>query len=157
MEVVLLSKRIDDLSKDFSLSKYNFLKISYLVRLVEDSSQYSTHCENCKANQKLLEKMVEELPFLDDIEHREAYEKKFNHMRMHFHREHGYVAPYHFTSRYVVAGIIFGAAIASLLSFLAKGAVMLDPILAGITIGLMAGYFWGSYTEKKYRNSKKII
>jgi len=150
-------QRIEELTRDFSLSKYNFLKISFLVRLIEDTDLNSTSCEECRGNQAVLEEMIEEIPLLDDIEHRQPYEKKFNNVRTHFHKKHGYIPPHYFSSRYSIIGLLLGGSIAALISNLLTEHVVIDLALAGFAVGLIAGYLWGSYKELQYRQSKRII
>jgi hypothetical protein len=150
-------QRIDELTKDFSLSKYNFMKISFLVRLIEDTNLNSASCDVCRRNQDKLELMVEEIPHLDDIEHRQPYEEKFNSIRTHFHKKHSYIPPHYFSSRYSIVGLIAGGSIVALISYLLSGHVVADLALAGIAFGLIVGYIGGSYMELKYRQSKRII
>lgn len=150
-------QQIEELTKDFSLSKYNSLKISYLVRLINDTDHNLPSCEECRLNQTILEEMTEEIPYLDDIEHRQPYETKFNKIRKHFHKAHGYIPPYYFSSRYIIVGLLAGGSIAAIISFLLSKQVVVDVVLAGITIGLFGGYFIGSFRELQFRQSKKII
>lgn len=150
-------QRIEELTRDFSLSKYNFLKISFLVRLIEDTDLNSTSCEECRGNQAVLEEMIEEIPLLDDIEHRQPYEKKFNNVRTHFHKKHGYIPPHYYSSRYSIIGLLLGGSIAALISYLLTEHVVIDLVLAGFAVGLIVGYLWGSYKELQYRQSKRII
>jgi hypothetical protein len=156
MNQKLLIDRVESLSEGFSLSKYNFLKISYLLKLIEESDHFSTQCKTCAENKKILANMVEEIPFLDDIEHRQPYEKQFNQIRRHFHREHGFIPPYRFSATYSLIGILAGTLSATLVSFV-FGGFNIDVFLAGAVIGLIAGYFLGSAKELKYRKSKKMI
>ena len=156
MDNTLLFNRIEELTKDFSLSKYNFLKISFLIKLIEETNHFSPQCNICSENKKLLANMVEEIPFLDDIEHRQPYEKQFNHIRRHFHREHGFIAPYRFSATYALVGVLTGSLSVTLVSFL-FGSFNIDVLLAGAVVGLITGYFFGSAKELKYRKSKKMI
>jgi len=156
MDENLLYNRIEEHTKDFSLSKYNFLKISYLIKLIEESDRFSTQCNTCSENKKLLANMVEEIPFLDDIEHRQPYEKQFNQIRRHFHREHGFIAPYRFSATYALVGILTGSLLSAFVSFIISG-FNIDVLLVGAVVGLIVGYFIGSVKELKYRKSKKMI
>ena len=149
--------RIEELTQDYSISKYNLLKISYLIRLIEDSEKFSSECSECRENGKVLAKMVEEIPHLDDIEHRQPYEKQFNEIRKHFHKRHDYIPPYHFISRWSLIGGVFGSALALLISTIAGLKFLYNGLLVGLTLGLLAGYLWGSVKELNYRKMKKII
>lgn len=149
--------RIDELTVNFSISKYNLLKISFLRRLIEESLIHSTSCEICKENLEVLEKMIEEIPYLDLIDHRSPYEKKFNANRTHFHKKHGFIQPYQNTTIYTLLGILIGVTPVLVWLYIEKGTFLLDPVLAGSALGLVIGYFWGSFKDAKYRKAKKII
>lgn len=150
-------KRIEFLTDKFSISKYNLLKISYLVRLIQDSEKYAVECNECKENGKILNSLIDEIPFLDDIVHREPYEKKFNSIRKHFHRSHGYIPLYYFISRWSLFGLAFGVVISLSISFFTNIVFLFDSFYIGLSVGLVAGYFWGSVKELRYRKAKKII
>lgn len=149
--------RIDELTENFSISKYNFLKISFLKRLFEESYENSGSCEICKGNLSVLEEMVEEIPHLDLIDHRSPYEKKFNSIRSHFHKKHGFIQPYQFTTKWTLIGIAIGLIPAVIWSLLKMGYIVLDAMLLGSALGLTLGYIWGSYKEARFRRTKKII
>jgi len=149
--------RIDELTDNFSISKYNLLKISFLKRLIEESKIHSPSCEICKENMAVLEKMIEEIPHLDLINHRSPYEKKFNSIRTHFHKKHGFITPYQFSTIWTLSGIVAGIFLTISWLMFEKGKISLDPILAGAAFGLMIGYFWGSFKDAKYRKTKKMI
>jgi hypothetical protein len=157
MDKTLLNNRIEELTKDFSLSKYNFLKISYLVRLINETSHFSSHCKTCAANEAKLEALVEEIPFLNDIEHRQPYENQFNAIRKHFHGSHAFIPPHYFSSRLSVIGIIAGISLAAIIARFFAGNITIDTILAGFVIGLAGGYSIGAIKEMSFRKEKKII
>lgn len=149
--------RIEKLTKDFSVSKYNLLKISYLEKLLDESFIRVNECEICNQNLGELEKMIEEIPFLDDIEHRSPYEKKFNAIRKHFHKTHSFIPPYHFSSQWTIAGILIGTLLAVFIFYYKVGTFTIDSALAGATIGLIVGYLIGSAKELSYRKNGKIL
>jgi hypothetical protein len=149
--------QIEDLSKDFSISKYNLLKISFLKRLIEESLIHSKTCTDCKNHLVELESMIEKIPLLDQIDHRSPYEKRFNTIRGHFHKKHGFIPPYHYSTLWTLGGIILGVVSSIAISFFLYGRILLDPILAGLALGLIVGYLIGSTKEASYRKSKKII
>lgn len=151
-----LINRIDVLTSDFSLSKYNLLKISYLVRLVEESENFSLQCDICKENKKNLVIMVEEIPMLDDINHRQPYEKKFNQIRKHFHDSHGFIAPYRYSATYTILGLVLCVLMLVPFLFFFK-IISIDLLFAFAIIGVITGYFIGSVKELKYRKIKKMI
>lgn len=157
METKQQLEKIESLTEGFSISKYNSLKINYLVRLIKDVALFSEQCSTCKSNQVVLENMIDEIPFLDDIEHRKPYEKSFNQIRKHFHQEHGYIPLYHFIARYTVIGAVVGAALASLVFYAFTRHFWIDALLAGSTIGILVAYFLGAQKELKFRKLKKII
>ena len=150
-------KRIEELSNDLSVSKYNLLKINFLVRLIEDSARFQHDCPECKLNSRVLESMIEEIPYLDDIEHRQPYEQQFNKIRKHFHEAHGYIPLYHFISRWSIAGVAIGAGIAFVITLIFHYNYLYDGLLIGLAFGLISGYLAGSVKESKYRKAKKII
>ena len=149
--------RIEELSKDFSISKYNLLKISYLKRILEKSIRHSKECDDCKNNLTVLESLIEEIPNLDLIDHRSPYEKKFNGIRKHFHKNHNFIPPYYHSARWSIFGILAGLLVSIILSYSLFQQLQLDPLLAGMTIGLILGYIIGSTKEISYRKTKKII
>lgn len=149
--------RIEELSTDFSLSKYNFLKISFLKRLLEESAKNEDSCDTCKSNLKELEGMIEQIPLLEQIDFRQPYEKKFNLIRKHFHNDHGFIAPYALSTKWTLGGVVIGAIIAIVVSVFLSERVLLDPVLAGSAFGLIVGYLIGASKESVFRNSKKII
>lgn len=149
--------RIEELTTDFSMSKYNLLKISFLKRLLEESGKRKESCPKCQSNLVALEEMIEEIPHLDDIDHREPYEKKFNAIRKHFHKDHGFIPPYHFSTRWTIGGVLFGVVAATIVSYFVNDKILLDPVLAGSAFGLIVGYLIGSSKEVSYRKTKKII
>ena len=149
--------QIEALTKDFSISKYNLLKISFLKRLLEESEKHSTSCSECKQNLPELEKLIDQIPMLDQIDHRAPYEKKFNATRKHFHKKHNFIPPYYHSTRWSIVGILTGGIIATIVSFYLNSKIELDPLLAGSALGLIAGYIVGSSKEVSYRKSKKII
>ncbi|MDA3879885.1 MAG: hypothetical protein PF436_05800 [Prolixibacteraceae bacterium] len=149
-------EKIEDLTSDFSLSRYNFLKISALIKLIEDTHNNIGDCDECRKNENHLENLIEQIPNLDDNTYRTPYEKEFNKIRTHFHKSHGYIPPYYFSARYSLMGII----VLLLLTMAIKLIFKLqspDLLLAGATAGLAAGYLYGSYKEKIYRKQKKIV
>lgn len=149
--------RIEELTKDFSISKYNLLKISFLIRLIEESENHSSSCAECEANMGVLVGLIEEIPLLDDIEHRKPYENEFNRIRKHFHQKHGFIPPYYYTSRWSLFGGLIGLVFAIVISFIAVGVISKDGVLAGITLGVIVGYLFSSFKELKFRKTKKII
>ncbi|MFA9391222.1 MAG: hypothetical protein ACERKD_15540 [Prolixibacteraceae bacterium] len=149
--------RIEELTDKLSFSKYNLLKISFLKRLVDESFKNASNCETCKTNLPVLQDMIEEIPHLDLIDHRSPYEKKFNAIRTHFHKKHGFVQPYQFTTIWTLIGISAGIAPVIVWLLLVKRPVELDPLLAGAAVGLVLGYVWGSLKDGKFRKAKKII
>ena len=149
--------RIDQLTEDLSVSKYNLLKMSFLKRLIEESFKNSSSCEYCKNNLTVLEEMIEEIPHLDLIDHRQPYEKKFNEIRSHFHKQHGFIQPYQFTTKWTLIGIAVGLILALIWSFLKLGHFVTDALLLGVALGLTFGYIWGSVKEAKFLRTKKII
>ena len=150
-------QRIDELTEDLSISKYNLLKISFLKRLIEESNKNAATCETCKNNLPELEQMIEEIPHLDLIDHRAPYEKKFNLIRSHFHKSHGFTQPYQFTTKWTLIGIAIGLLLAVLWSFIKIGNLVMDALLLGAALGLTFGYLWGSMKEAKFRKAKKMI
>lgn len=149
-------KKIEDLTKDFSLSKYNFMKISTLIKLINDTHNNIGDCEECLKNEKHLENLIEQIPNLDDNTYRTPYEKKFNEIRSHFHKTHGYIPLHYFSSRYSIVGIVVALILSLAIKFLFKLPAN-DLILVGTVTGLAIGYLLGSYKEKAYRKQKKII
>lgn len=150
-------KRIEELAGNLSIPKYNLLKINYLVKIIQDSAKYSNECTQCHKNLQKSCELIEKIPFLDDIEFRQPYEKEFNQIRNHFHKEHGYIPPSYFTSRFSIIGILAGMSITLISTWLTLGIVIIDAILAGFIVGLTAGYIAGAIKEKAYRKAKKII
>lgn len=157
MDKALLYNRIEELTKDFSLSKYNFLKISYLKRLIDETDNFAMHCKTCESNKFLLADMVEEIPLLDDIDHRQPYEKQFNQIRNHFHLHHGFIAPHHFSSRYSIFGLMLFAVMAAVVSWFVNKRINIDLLLSGGALGLIIGYLWGAKLELNFRREKKMI
>jgi hypothetical protein len=149
--------RIEDLTSHYSFSKYNLLKISYLERLLEESVHQAPHCATCKEHLSTLEKLVEEIPNLDLIDHREPYERNFNAIRTHFHKKHGFIPPYKYTPLFAMAGIVLFILPVLAWSYFSKGVFMLDPFLGAAAIGLLIGYFWGAQKDAVYRRAKKMI
>lgn len=149
-------KKIDELTTDFSLSKYNFLKISTLIKLIEDTHKHAENCEQCRENEAILENLIDHIPQLNDNTYRIPYEKAFNKIRVHFHKNHGYISPYHFSARYSIWGILIAALFLTLFAILFERPHA-DLILVGIVFGLAVGYVLGSLKERKYRNQKKIV
>ncbi|MDA3929570.1 MAG: hypothetical protein PF541_11470 [Prolixibacteraceae bacterium] len=149
--------QIEALTKDFSISKYNLLKISFLKRLLEESEIHSTSCLDCKQNLPELEKLIGQIPMLDQIEYRAPYERKFNATRKHFHEKHKFIPPYYFSTRWSIFGVLTGGVIASIVSFYFNSKIQLDPLLAGLALGLIVGYIVGSTKEVSFRKSEKII
>lgn len=150
-------QRIDELTENLSVSKYNLLKMSFLKRLIEDSYYNSTSCEICKNHLPELEQLIEEIPHLDLIDHRAPYEKKFNLIRSHFHKQHGFIQPYQFTTKWTLIGVAIGGLLSVLWSYLKLGHMVMDAMLLGAGLGLTFGYLWGSVKEAKFRKEKKII
>jgi uncharacterized membrane protein len=157
MDIASKIKRIDVLSDGFSISKYNLLKISFLKRLVEDSALHSSNCRECQLNLIQLDELIEEIPFLDLIDHRAPYERKFNVIRKHFHKVHHYIPPYYYSSRWTIAGILLGTLIAVVFSTVKYQQLIIDMLLAGAVFGMIIGYLIGSFKEAKFRRAKKII
>lgn len=152
------AKRIDELTENLSVSKYNLLKISFLTRLIKESFSYASTCSDCRNNLPELEKMIEEIPHLELIAHRSPYEKQFNSIRRHFHKAHGFIQPYHFTSRWTLIGVGIGLLLSVLWSLLKLGhPFVMDALMLGAALGLTAGYLWGSLKEARFRKAKKII
>lgn len=150
-------KRIEELTTNFSISKYNFLKISFLIRLIEDSQKFAPECPDCHANCNTLQSLIEEIPLLDDIHHRQPYEQQFNAIRKHFHNKHGYIPLYHFVSRFSLMGIGLGVLFSYLAALIFKVNFFYNGLLMGLAMGLMVGYIWGYIKELGFRQSKKII
>ncbi len=157
MKVADKLQRIEELTENLSLPKYNSLKINYLARLITDTELHVNHCETCKKNEVLLTNMIEEIPHLNNIEHRQPYEKSFNQIRAHFHKAHHYIPIHYYASRYSMVGIILGLLLAILTSYLITKTIHTDALLIGSIVGLAIGYLWGSYKEIPYRKAKKII
>lgn len=149
--------RIEKLTNDFSISKYNLLKISFLIRLIEETEEHYDSCVDCKANREKLTALIEDIDRLDDIEYRKPYEKEFNRIRTHFHKSHGFIPPYYYTARWSILGALTGFIMAASISFFLSGAISLDANLTGITFGMLTAYFISSIKELKYRKLKKII
>lgn len=149
--------RIEELTSNFSISKFNLLKISYLDRLLEESSKHTATCNECHDNLKILEQLIEEIPHLELIDHREPYERQFNAIRRHFHQTHGFIAPYHFTAIYTLWGLMAILLPAMLWSHFIQGRLLTDVSLAAAAIGLIFGYLLGARKEGRYRRTKKII
>lgn len=150
-------QRIEELSKDLSISKFNLLKISYMERIVEETSRNMGGCEKCKSNSLLLTSMIEEIPNLELIDHRQPYEKKFNKIRTHFHKSHGFIPPYKFTARYTLIAMVLGLIIGLTIFFTKENQIIFDTIFLCSTIGLFVGYFVGAIQEIKFRKTRKII
>lgn len=149
--------KIEKHTESYSISKYNLLKISFLKRLLEESLNHAATCNDCASNLPQLEKMIDAVPLLDDIEHRQPYEKKFNETRRHFHKKHQFISPYFLSTRWTIGGVIAGSAIAVAISIFVNGNVLIDPVLAGVAGGLIIGYLIGSTMEARYRKTKRII
>lgn len=149
--------RIEELTETFSISKYNFLKISALVKLIKDTDANAAHCEKCRENAPRLEKMIDKIPYLDDITYRSPYEKQFNEIRKHFHKQHGYIPPLYFSGKYVIYGAITGLVLSALTAFLIIQKSAVDILLVGTVAGISIGYITGSLKEKKYRSANRIV
>ncbi|MGF7138223.1 hypothetical protein [Roseimarinus sediminis] len=150
-------ERIESLTEEWSFSKYNQYKISFLVRMMEDAENHSSTCDECRKNEVRMEQLIEEIPLLDDLVHRQPYEKEFNQIRKHFHQEHGYIPPHYYSSRRAIAIGVLLAGAAAIISTTINNALSVDFVLAGAAVGILIGYLWGAYTELRYRSSKKII
>ncbi|HKK82330.1 MAG TPA: hypothetical protein VJ909_08775 [Prolixibacteraceae bacterium] len=157
---MLLQDKLDRIEKhteDFSISKYNFLKISALVKLIKDSETNAADCKKCSENVTRLEEMIDKIPYLDDISYRSPYEKEFNKMRKHFHKEHGYIPPLYFSGKYVIYGAVAGLVLSALTAFLIIQNAVIDILLIGTVAGLSVGYIAGSLKEKRYRKENRIV
>lgn len=152
-----LQQEIDDLTKEWSLTKYNFMKISTLKRLIQESEQFSEECTTCKKNTALFADMVKQLPFLNEIVHRQPYEKKFNGIRNHFHKSHGFIAPDYHVGRYAITGLLSGMLLALGFSYITAGVLVIDVLLMGLALGIITGYFIGFRRDAKFRRVKKML
>lgn len=150
-------ERIEHLTEEWSFSKYNLYKISFFVRMMEDTEKLSPTCDECRKNEVLMEQLVEEIPHLDDLVHRQPYEKEFNQIRKHFHQKHGYIPPHFFSSRRAIAIGTLLAGAGAIVSKAVNNTISVDVVLAGAAAGIVIGYLWGAYNELKFRSSKKII
>ncbi len=148
---------IEEESKDFSFSKVNLLKITSLEKLIKESPNFADNCNQCKSHLAELETMVHQVSKLDDSNVRQPYEKKFNEMRRHFQKEHGYFDPFHFVARWVLIFGLISAAIAMAISYLSHQMIISDFILIGTFIGITGGYLFGSFKDKKIRQAGKLI
>ncbi|MDA3817270.1 MAG: hypothetical protein PF486_07830 [Prolixibacteraceae bacterium] len=158
--MMLLQDKLDRIEKhteNFSISKYNFLKISALVKLIKDTDANAAHCEKCSENAPRLEKMIDKIQYLDDIVYRSPYEKQFNEIRKHFHKEHGYIPPLYFSGKYIIYGAIVGLGLAALIAFLIIQKSAVDVLLVGTVTGISIGYITGSLKEKRYRHTNRIV
>ena len=148
---------IEDETSEFSFSKVNLLKITSLEKLIKKTPEFAEHCSTCKANLSELEQMVHQVSKLDDSYVRQPYEKKFNEMRRHFQKEHGYFDPFHYVSRWAFLAAVIGAIIALAISYFWKQQIISDFLLMGAFIGLAVGYISGSLKDKTIRKAGKLI
>lgn len=149
--------KIEKHTDNYSLAKFNFLKISSLIRLVEESEHYAPHCTFCRTHLEQLETMIDQLPELDHPDIRKSYEQRFTTMCDHFRKIHGFYAPLHFSSRLSLISLIPGALAGLIFSLIVFQTVKADPILMASAAGLMIGYLAGNLKDKKIRREKKLI
>jgi hypothetical protein len=150
-------QKIEGLSSGLSFTKYNLLKISSLERLIDVSHQNSAQCDQCKSNKEKLEKMVEQIPLLDQIDVRQPYEKEFNSMRSHLIKHHGFSPPSHFSSVWSLWLLLTGVSIGAIISLTITKRIVPDLVFIPSAIGLIIGYLIGSMRDRKNRNQKKLI
>jgi hypothetical protein len=149
--------QIEKTTDSLSLAKYNFLKINFLERMIEQTAYHSDHCNTCKINQKKLDEMVEMLPELTKHRVEKTYESKFLHIRDHFHKEHHYSYPGRYTAIYVLLIGLAGFSIGMIISLLLKKAFTSDIVLLGSGIGIAIGYIVGASMDKKRIKEKTVI
>jgi len=152
-----LKQKIEQVTENWSFTKYNLMRMGTLVKLIDEVEKHAPTCAECKAFQHELPHFVEQIPQLDEAYTRSDYEKKFNAMRAHFHKAHKFFAPSHFSSRYALLGILLFALVGVAISFVQQQKLVADYLLFGSTAGLMIGYSLGSIRDLKIRKNNKLI
>lgn len=152
-----LENRIEQLTDKWSFTKYNLMRVGTLVKLIEETDKRKDECEQCKKYGAALPDMIEQLPQLDDTYVRGNYEKKFNEMRKHFHKKHGFVAPSYYSSCYTLIGLLCFPAISLLLMYVFPGKILPRFLILSVVIGMLVGYLVGSVKDMKMRKSDRLI
>lgn len=152
-----LKQKIEQVTDNWSFTKYNLLRMGTMVKLIDEVEKHASTCTECDAFRHELPVLVDQIPQLDEAYTRTNYEKKFNAMRTHFHKVHGFYAPSHFSSRYALLGILLFSIIGIALSFNQQEKLISDYLLFGSVAGLMLGYSLGSIRDLKIRKNNKLI
>lgn len=149
--------KVDEISDNFSISKYNLLKISSIKLLIEQSYHYSDKCSHCKENLPILESMIPQIEKLDDTDVRSSYEKEFNNIRDHFYKQHGYVEPMHYTSRLSLILFLIGGILGLLYSYIAYKTLLISHPMIGAVLGVVIGYIVGNSKDGKLLKAHKVV
>lgn len=152
-----LKRRIDQLTDKWSFTKYNLMRVGTLVKLIEETDKRKSECAECKEYSLQIPDMVEQLPKLDDVYVRSEYEKKFNQMRTHFHKVHGFIAPSYYSSISTLIGLLAVPALAALLMFIFAGQIFPRYLILSVVVGLLLGYLIGSIQDLKMRKKDRLI
>ncbi len=150
-----IDAQIDDIYK----KDYKFYKIDRLERMSERIDEYSDSCSECDAFKTEVEDIVENLteslkgsPTL-----RSEYEKRNEKIVKHLKEVHHLSYKEYYASVYSFVGFATGSVVLGGISWLINPTFLTFGLLAGFTIGIIAGRIIGKKKDNEQTRNSLIL
>ena len=149
---------IDEKLKGVRDKELRFYRIDELKRNIKRTDEFSSGCPQCQKEKINISETVRKIDEAIKVpgKSRREYDRLISRLAGHMHKQHGFITPYYYTYLFSFFGMVAGLLIGYILQMLFP-AQDWEMLLIGFILGLLPGYFIGTYRDKKIRSENKLM
>ncbi len=154
-----IKRTIKEQKKDIYKQDFKFFKIDRFEKIAERIDQYSDNCTECENFKIEIESISKRLSEYINGSPRERleYEKRSEIILKHLQNKHGLVRAGYYSAVYSLAGFSSGILILTLIAYLINPVFWKFGLLAGFTVGIIAGRIYGNKKDKEKKKANLIL
>ncbi len=146
---------VEKRKEDFTEKEIRRYRIQPLLDVAGQVAKHSEHCETCREYQQTLTRLEEEMGALPESQAQRQYQRRqIREMQEHFVQEHNLFPGGYHLQKYLVQGLIGGAAL-GILGFALYGSLFY--LIGGFVVGLLFGLGLGSFRDAQVRQQRRLF
>lgn len=149
---------IDKKTEGIKEKEIRFYRIDEFKRNIKRVDEFSTNCPFCLKQKLHIADISEKLDEAIQVpgQTRRNYDRLIGRLSLHMQKQHGFFAPWYFTYLFSFFGMVAGLLLGYFLQEVFPN-YNLEMLSIGFSIGLITGYLWGLFKDKKIRSEKRIM
>ena len=150
------TKVVEDHKSAFSEKQVKRYQLTLLLRIAGRVKDFSDQCETCRSYQRTLTRLKEEMPELPGSRAQRQYQaQQLREMGEHFVNAHNLAPPGYYMRKWLIYGLIAGAALGVILGMVILGSALYLP--AGAAIGVLVGGMIGNVMDGNVKQGHRLI